>query len=191
MGIFNPKNRFNKMFEGYEQRTEYDRYGNESRKYVYVSNYYEPDMTETQFRLRKLINVLLLIVAIAGNIVVGIIKDIPMNRAKYFGIAQCLSILALIAAAVFIVAHLMTPYKMEIHQYNTAHEKMRVVTLISWLVMAAVAVCSIVSIFVYISTFNITYIFWALAYVIAALSIFFVWFLEKNTDYYILPPEHF
>ena len=193
MAFFSRKNRYNRYFEGYEQRTDYDRYGNEKQKYVYVGNYFQPDMTESQFRIRKAINIFLLIASYALNLAAGIIPTaaIPMNNTKVMGVAQCLAILSLIATTVYVVTHASSPYAMEIHAHKGSHERLTVVSLITWLVLAAVFIAAVAASFIYAKGFSLNVVLWLLAYLASAASIFVIWFLEKNTDYIILPPDHF
>lgn len=191
MGFFSRKNRFDRFFEGYEQRTTYDRDGNEKTRFVYTSDYYSPKMEQKSFIIRKVINAVLLIVMAVLQFYAGISETIPMNHTKMMGIVQCLDILALIVSAVYIVKHIAAPYKMEIHTYKGAHNNFVTAHLICLAVSVCAFLAAIVSTIIFGTGFSGEYILWNVAYLVAPVCMCVIWFLEKKTDYDRLPPENF
>jgi len=191
MAYFSRKNRFNRYFEGYEQRTQYDRNGNETTKFVYVGNYFQPVITEKAFIIRKVIYTVLLIAAIAMQFAAGIIDSIPMNHTKQMGVAQCLCILGFIAVAIFVISYVSSGHKMEQRSYKNAHDILIIMALVTWLVILASFICGIVTTFMVGGAFTFMYVLWLLAYLVSAACIFVIWYLEKNTSYTVLPPDHF
>ena len=81
------------------------------------------------------------------------------------------------------------PYTMEIHSYRGAHEKFSIAALIVTVGMAAIFITALVSMIICHAS-GFTNIVWCAMYFIAAALFFLMWFLEKKTDYDILPPDH-
>ena len=181
--------RFNRYFEGYEKRTFIDRNGEERTKFVYTKEYYQPKMSNGAFTARKVLNVVIFLAAGAAQLFSGLMSGCPMNSLKYMGFAQCLGILAMILMAVYICIHMAAPYTMEIHSYRGAHEKFSIAALIVTVGMAAIFITALVSMIICHAS-GFTNIVWCAMYFIAAALFFLMWFLEKKTDYDILPPDH-
>ena len=180
--------RFNRYFEGYQQRMVIDRNGEEQMKYVYVLNYYRPQLSEKAFIARKVINIVLFLAAAALQIAAGLMPGIIMNVVRYMGFAQCLGILAMVFAAIYIFSHVGAPYTMEIHSYKGAHEKLSIASLISAIILGVIFITAVVTLIVYRSFSFVSFV-WAFMYLLAALAILAISILERKTSYEEIPPD--
>ena len=179
--------RFNRYFEGYERRTIVDRNGQERTKFVYIKEYYRPKMSEGAFTGRKVLNIVLFLIAAAAQVYAGF-ASLPMNSVKYMGFAQCLGILGMILLAVYLITHMSAAYTMEIHAYKGAHEKLTIAGMLVTIGFGAIFIAALVAMIICKSYTFMSFI-WLLMYLIAACAILIIWLLEKRTDYDILPPN--
>lgn len=191
MSFLNRKDRFNRYFEGYEQRSNFDMNGQGKPRFVYVGDYYSPKIEPRTFTIRKIFYGVLFLVSAAVQIIAGIAMSIPMNRTRMMGVLQCLDILVMITSAVYLFRYLTAPYKMEIRSYKGAHTNFIIAHLICLAVSACVFVTAIITTFIYGGSFSAIYILWNLAYLVPVAEMFIMWRLESNTEYDRLPPENF
>lgn len=177
--------RFNRYFEGYQKRTVIDRNGEEKVKFVYTLDYYRPQMSQNSFIIRKVIYIVLFLIAAAVQLLAGL-QEIPMNHVQYMGFAQCLGILAMILIGVYLCIHLTAPYTMEVHAYRGAHEKFITATLIASIGMGVIFLCALVTMII-CSSLSFRSVIWVFLYLVAAGVIFVMWMLEKKTEYDQIP----
>ena len=179
---FSRESRFNRYFEGYEKQTVYDENGREKTKMVYVLDYYRPRLSEKAFTGRKVLNVVLFLIAAGAQVFSGIRTDIPMNMSKVMGFAECLGILAMILVAIYICSHLSAPYNMEIRSYRNAHDKLILMSMIGACILGAVFLAAVVMMIIF-SSFSFLSFVWAFMYLLAAVCILAICLLEKRTEY--------
>ncbi|MBE6017315.1 MAG: hypothetical protein E7233_06870 [Lachnospiraceae bacterium] len=179
---FSRESRFNRYFEGYEQRVVTDANGKEKMKMVYIMDYYRPRLTEKGFLARKIINIVLFLIAAAAQIYSGLRQDIPMNLVKYMGFAQCLGILAMILVVIYMCSHLSAPYNMEVRAHRNAHEKLSIMAMIGTFILLAIFITAIVTMII-LKAVSFTSFVWAFMYLLAAACLAAIWLLEKRTEY--------
>ena len=179
---FGRESRFSRYFEGYEKQTYIDGNGREKVKMVYTLDYYRPRMTEKAFTGRKILNVILFLLAAGAQLFAGLRQDIPMNLSKIMGFAECLGILAMILVAIYLCSHLSAPYNMEIRSFRNAHDKFTVMSLIGTCILGAVFLAALVMMIIF-KSFTFMSFVWAFMYLLAAVCILAIWMLEKRTEY--------
>ena len=94
----------------------------------------------------------------------------------------------MILIVVYICTHAAAPYTMEIRTYKGAHEKFRIASLISAIILAAIFITGIITLIIF-KSFNFMSFVWAFMYLIAAACLFVIWFLEQKTGYDRVPPD--
>ena len=186
----NRKKRFDKLLEGYEPRTYYDANGNEKTKLVYVSDYYQPNITEKQFTARKIINIALFIAAGALQIFAGV-QNVGVNMMIVGAEFQGLGIVASIITAIYLGSYTIAHYKMEKQSYRNAHTKFKTMSCITAAILAAVFILFIVLNCIDGWSSGFMSVLITICYIIAAGCFFVMFILEHKTEYTILGPDNF
>lgn len=186
---FGQKARMDRIFEGYEKRIVTDENGKEKVKFVYIKEYFTPQMTKNEYLIIKIMYSVLFLISAACQLYAGL-KNVPMNiHYKHMGFAQCVGILALVITAIYIGSKLTAPYEMEIYAYKNSHNKLITASTIAVILIGAVFVTAVVTMFI-AGAVSLAHILWALIYLAAAAAVFVIMWLERRTQFTIIPPKN-
>lgn len=171
---------YHRYFEGWTEYTELTDSGRVRIKRVYTAEYYSPKLSESRWRLYKLLYLLAVMVSFALFAVFAG-ASIASNSSKLVVAPQVLSLFAYIFTLWFELERLFTPVKMTVRQYNEAAKNLKTASLVLSLCLAAAAAAS-----------GIHYLFASgglheaasvLAFALAGGIMFFVFWNERRIEY--------
>ena len=177
MALF--KNRFDKQFEGYERRTVYDNQGNEKTKYVYVKEYFSPQLSDREFIIRKVINWVLFIVMGVLQGWAGT-RQVAVNFMTVVTAFQGISVVGMIILIIYLARHTAASLKMKIDQHKNAHDKFMAMSLIEAIALICASLAMLVYSFFDTITRGATEYLAIGAYALAAVCSAVMWFLERR-----------
>ena len=178
------KNRFDKMFEGYENQVFFDANGKQVTRMVYTGVKYIQQLEDRQRIIYKVLYLVLMILGI-GLIIFSGIPRVPGNYALYVNIPQALCIVAGVLTAMYVFTYVGAQKAMDRYTYQRANGRLKVLVFIAGCISLITFICSVISIIVYHGASGGMAFLCAGAQLLSAVCYFIIFFLEYRTEYII------
>ena len=178
------RNRFDKMFEGYEQRTFFDANGKQVTKMVYTGPRYVQQLEDRQRIIYKILFLVLFILGLGLTVISGILR-VPANFALYVNIAEAFCIVSGVLTAIYIFMYVGAVKAMETYAYKRAHDRLWLLSLISGALSFIAAICSFIATLASKDTGNFQSWLCVILQLLSGACYIIIFILERRTEYII------
>jgi len=176
-------NAYSRHFQGYIGVKVPKRNGNGFKIIqIYTAPYHVHDMSDDSWKNHKL-KISGLTLAALGLYIFAAVCGADINKALFVAIPGCLAAFTLVFALTAIIFYLFCPRKMTINDCTVSVRQVKRWTSISSFCTGIVAIMSLVYLLLFTQGRNIRECIVFFAYTASAISLFFIYKIENNTEY--------
>lgn len=171
---------YHNHFEDYTEVTETTSSGRTRIRRIYIGPYYRADMTDLQWKLRRLLYVFLTALSFALYVFFAR-QNISANMTVYVTFPEALSLFGYILAGWLMILRVFAPRLMNRREYNEAVRDIKLASIAETILLG---ICAVATLIHYLMTEGIFQeLAQATAFLAAGACMFFIWHLERSTKY--------